>query len=310
VAEFAGRQLSPGLQGAPAAPASWRDYLALTKPLIVALLLATTFAGMAVGGRRLPEASLATWTLIGGALVAGGASAWNQVIDRELDARMTRTRRRPLPAGRVSPGGALGFALSLCALGLGILAWRVNALSALLAAAGLVYYVGVYTLLLKRMTPQNIVIGGGAGAIPPLVGWAAATGELTMPALFLFAIVFFWTPPHFWALALTRSEEYRQAGVPMLPVVAGEGEAQRQILLYSIQLVALTLLLPGIGLVGALFLVVALGLGALFITQALNLKRRGGKRRAWALYRYSSLYLALIFAAMVVDVVAVVPFSG
>jgi protoheme IX farnesyltransferase len=280
----------------------WRDYLALGKPLITLLLLATTWAAMVVAAGRLPSASLAFWTLLGGGLTASGASALNQFIDRDLDARMTRTRLRPLPGGRLTPNQALRFGLLLILLGVLILAAFVNPLSALLAAAGAVYYVGGYSLYLKRATPQNIVIGGGAGAIPPLVGWAAATGSLTMPALFLFAIVFFWTPPHFWALSLTRRQEYARAEIPMLPVVYGDPAARWHIFLYSIQLVALTLLLPGIGLTHALFFAAALGLGAIFIFQAWGLLRSGGRQRAWALYRYSSVYLALIFGAMVVDV--------
>ena len=281
--------------------ATWRDYVALGKPLIVLLLLATTWAGMVVGGGKLPPPSLAFWTLLGGGLAAAGASALNQYIDRDLDARMERTRRRPLPAGRVRPSRAAFFGAGLCILGVSILAIAVNPLSAFLAALGAVYYVGAYSLLLKRTTPQNIVIGGGAGAIPPLVGWAAATGSLAMPAFFLFAIVFFWTPPHFWALAMTRRRDYARAQVPMLPVVYGDSAARWAIFLYSVQLVALTLLLPGIGIVSLVYLVAAVGLGLILLLRAWGLLRLGGTRRAWALYRYSSIYLALIFGAMVLD---------
>jgi len=288
--------------GAVARPPLGRAYLALTKPLITLLLLATTWAGMVVAGGRLPDPPVAFWTLLGGALAAGGASALNQYIDRDLDARMQRTRLRPVAAGRIAPWRALAFGLAMCAAGIGVLAFFVNSLSALLAASGAVYYVGAYSIYLKRATPQNIVIGGGAGAIPPLVGWAAANGSLAVPALFLFAIIFFWTPPHFWALALTRRHEYAAADIPMLPVVYGDSAARWHIFLYSIQLVALTLLLPGIGLANALFLAAALGLGAVFLFQAWGLLRSGGRRRAWALYRYSSMYLALIFGALVVDV--------
>ncbi|MBM2842246.1 MAG: ctaB, partial [Anaerolineales bacterium] len=274
----------PGLSPQEASPVSasvrnrprWRDYLALSKPLITLLLLGTTWAGMVVAAGRLPSASLAFWTLLGGALTASGASALNQFIDRDLDARMTRTRLRPLPDGRLTPNQALRFGLLLILLGVLALALFVNPLSALLAATGAVYYVGGYSLYLKRATPQNIVIGGGAGAIPPLVGWAAATGSLTMPALFLFAIVFFWTPPHFWALSLTRRQEYARAAIPMLPVVYGDLAARRHIFLYSIQLVALTMLLPGIGLTNSLFFVAAVGLGAIFLFQAWGLLRSGG----------------------------------
>jgi protoheme IX farnesyltransferase len=257
---------------------------------------------MVVAGGRLPPWPLVFWTLLGGGLTAAGASALNQFIDRDLDARMSRTRERPLPGGRLTPNQALRFGLGLILLGLLILALFVNVLSAALAAIGAVYYVCAYSLYLKRATPQNIVIGGGAGAIPPLVGWAAVAGSLTMPALFLFAIVFFWTPPHFWALSLTRHQEYARAEIPMLPVVYGDPAARWHIFLYSIQLVALTLLLPGIGLTNAPYFVAAVGLGAIFIFRAWGLLRSGGRKRAWALYRYSSVYLALIFGAMVVDV--------
>jgi protoheme IX farnesyltransferase len=283
--------------------ASWLDYLILTKPLIVALLLATTWAAMVVGAGGLPSFALSFWTLLGGGLTAAGARALNQYIDRDLDSLMARTLRRPLPAGRLDPERALVFGLVLCVLGVGILAVLVNPLSAFLAAVGAVYYVVAYSVLLKRATPQNIVIGGGAGAVPVLVGWAAATGALSMPGFLLFAVVFFWTPPHFWALALTRTKEYGDAGIPMLPVVYGEDEARRHVLLYSIQLVALTILIPGTRIVGPVFLVAALVLGGIFIWRSWRLWRSGGKRRAWSLYRYSSMYLALLFACMVLDVV-------
>jgi len=287
--------------------AVWRDYVALGKPLIVLLLLATTWAGMVVGAGELPEPSLVFWTLLGGGLTAAGASALNQYIDRDLDAQMQRTRRRPLPDGRLEPKNAAVFGILLCLLGVMILAAAVNLLSAFLAALGAVYYVGAYSLLLKKATPQNIVIGGGAGAIPPLVGWAAATGSLVMPALFLFAIVFFWTPPHFWALALTRRQDYARTDVPMFPVVYGDPAARWAIFLYSLQLVALTLLLPGIGMVSSVYLLAAVALGAVFILRAWGLLRSGGTRRAWALYRYSSIYLVLIFGAMVLDTLLALP---
>ncbi len=301
-----GQALDPAT-GRSVARATWRDYVALGKPLIVLLLLATTWAGMVVGGGKLPPTSLAFWTLLGGGLAAAGASALNQYIDRNRDARMHRTRRRPLPAGRVQPGRAAFFGASLCLLGVVILGIAVNPLSALLAALGAIYYVVAYSLLLKQTTPQNIVIGGGAGAVPPLVGWAAATGSLAMPAFFLFAIVFFWTPPHFWALAMTRRRDYARADIPMLPVVYGDSAARWSIFLYSIQLVALSLLLPGIGMVSLVYLVAAVALGLVFMLRAWGLLRSGGTRRAWALYRYSSIYLALIFGAMVLDTLTRVP---
>jgi protoheme IX farnesyltransferase len=285
----------------PAAAPAWRDYLALTKPVIVTLLLVTTLAGMVVGAGRWPGIGLVLWTMLGGALSAGGASALNQYIDRDLDGRMQRTQRRPFPSGRIGAAQGLAFAIVLCLAGFYTLALAVNVLSALLSLAGMVYYVVLYSLVLKQSTPQNIVVGGGAGAIPPLVGWAAATGSLSMASFFLFAVIFFWTPPHFWALALLRRKDYARAGVPMLPVVASERSTAWQILLYSVQLVALTLLLPLAGVGGAGFALAAAAFGLGFIAFAWRLWRHGGNRLAYGLYRYSSMYLALIFAAMVVD---------
>lgn len=280
------------------------DYLALTKPVILTLLLMTTLAGMIVGSRGAPPAGTILWTLIGGALAAGGASALNQYTDRDLDALMARTRRRPIPSGRLDPARVLTFGLVLCTLAFYTLAIFVNLLSALLAFAGMIYYVGLYGLVLKRSTVQNIVVGGGAGAIPPLVGWAAATGSLDWRAFFLFAVVFFWTPAHFWALALLRQKDYRRAGVPMLPVVYGEQEARLQILLYAVQVVLLTLMLSTVQATGWIYLVAAAVLGAGLLLQALRLWRRGGSRTAWGMYRYSSIYLALLFAALIVDTLA------
>ena len=281
--------------------ATWRDYLALSKPVIVVLLLVTTLAGMVVGAGEWPGAGLIAWTMLGGALSAGGASALNQYIDRDLDRRMQRTQRRPFPSGRVGEPEGLAFAIVLCIAGFYMLALAVNLLSALLSLAGMLYYVVLYSLVLKKTTTQNIVVGGGAGAIPPLVGWAATTGSLSMAAFFLFAVIFFWTPPHFWALALLRRKDYARAGVPMLPVVESERSTTWQILLYSIQLVALTLLLPLAGAGGALFLISAAVFGLGFVAFAWRLWTHGGNRLAHGLYRYSSMYLALIFAALVVD---------
>ncbi len=280
---------------------TWRDYLALTKPIIVLLLLVTTLSGLIVGAHGWPSPGVLLWTLAGGALAAGGASALNQYVDRDLDGKMQRTQGRPLPGGRVTEAEGLAFGLVLCLAGFYTLAIGVNLLSAWLALAGMIYYVGLYSLVLKKTTTQNIVVGGGAGAIPPLVGWAAATGSLNMQAFFLFAVIFFWTPPHFWALALLRRSDYARAGVPMLPVVRGDRETRWEILLYTIQLVAVTLLLPLVGDGGAFFLVAAAALGSGMIVQAWRLWRAGGNRTAWGLYRYSSMYLAFIFAALVVD---------
>ncbi len=287
-------------------PIYWRerlkDLLILTKPIIVALLLVTTYAGMVMGGRRFPSLELTFWTLLGGAMAAGGASAINQYIDRELDQRMQRTARRPLAAKRLTPAEGLAFGLALCILSFFLISGFVNLLAGLLSLAGMVYYVLLYSIFLKKATVQNIVIGGGAGAIPPLVGWAAATGSLAVPSLFLFAIVFLWTPPHFWALALIRRKDYARAGVPMLPVVKGEQSTRLQIFIYTLQLVGLTLLMPVLKMAGSLFLVSAVVLGAAFIAYAWWLLRRGGNKAAYKLYRYSSMYLALIFVALVVDV--------
>lgn len=278
------------------------DYLLLTKPWIVALLLVTTFCGMVVGAGRMPEAGIIFLTLLGGAMTAGGAGALNQVLDRKVDLQMSRTNRRPIPAGRLDPAEGLLFGFILCAVGLGVLAAGVNLLSAGLALAGLIYYVVLYSIFLKSSTPSNIVIGGGAGAIPPLVGWAAASGTLSMPAFFLFALVFFWTPAHFWALALLKQEDYRRAGIPMLPVIYGEVETRRQILMYSVQVVALTVLMPLAGLGQGLFLIASLTMGAGLIGLAWSLLRSGRNRTAWRMYRYSSLYLAAVFAVLVADV--------
>ena len=281
--------------------ARWTDYLALTKPIIVGLLLVTTLSGMVLGAGTWPGNLPVVLVMIAGALSAGGASALNQFIDRDRDRTMARTRGRPLPRGVLGPAEALSFGLALCVAGFYLFALGVNLLSALLALAGMLYYVLLYSLALKPSTPQNIVIGGGAGAIPPLVGWAAATGRLEVGALFLFALVFFWTPPHFWALALVRRHDYESAGIPMHPVVYGERETRRHILLYAVQVVALSLLLPLARVGGVISFVAAVVLGALFLGYAWKLWRDGGRRLAWGLYRYSSMYLALIFAALIAD---------
>ena len=275
--------------------------VALTKPIIVALLLVTTLAAMIVAAGSWPGTGVVLWTMLGGALAAGGASALNQYIDRREDRAMVRTAGRPLAAGSVDAVEVVAFGLALCLVSFYVLALFVNLLSAVLALAGMLYYVGLYSLGLKRLTTHNIVIGGGAGAVPPLVGWAAATGQLTAGAFFLFAVIFFWTPPHFWALALVRRNDYARAGVPMLPVIYGETQTRREILLYTIQVVALTVLLPVASVGGWLFLLAALALGAVLLLQAWRLWRAGGNANAWRMYRYSSVYLALVFAALVVD---------
>jgi protoheme IX farnesyltransferase len=287
--------------GSPAPAGSWRDYVTLTKPRIMVLLLITAFGGMAVGAQGLPGAGLTLATLGGLALACGGASALNHVLDRDIDTQMRRTAKRPVASGRVDPARALEFGLALSALSFVLLTSFVNVLAALLALAGNLFYVLVYTRWLKRSTPQNIVIGGVAGAVPPLVGWAAATGNLTLPALFLFLIVFFWTPPHFWALALLIKRDYEEAGVPMLPVVRGERETARSIVLYSLLLVAVTLLPVFSRTLGVVYLASALLLGLVFVALALGLERETTPARARRLFSYSLAYLALLFVAMAVD---------
>lgn len=286
----------------PAGRVRLKAYLKLNKPVIVALLLVTTYAGMVVGGKQIPPLELTLWTLLGGALAAGGASALNQYIDRRIDGAMQRTANRPLPAGILTPAEALAYGLGACLAAFFLLAGFVNLLAAILAFAGMVYYVLIYSIWLKHLTVQNIVIGGGAGAIPPLVGWAAATGSLNIPALFLFALVFMWTPPHFWALALVRAKDYARAGVPMLPVVRGDKETRVQIFIYTLELVGLTLLMPVFKVAGSLFLISAVVLGLWLIYTAWNVVRKPGNKVAWQMYRYSSMYLAFIFLALVVDV--------
>jgi protoheme IX farnesyltransferase len=269
--------------------------------VVVALLLVTTYAGMVIGARQLPDLGRAAWVLLAGFLAAGGSGAINQYIDREDDRKMQRTQKRPIPSGRLTPAEGLAFGVASTLASFYLMVAFVNMLAALLSLAGIVYYVLIYSLLLKKTTIQNIVIGGGAGAIPPLVGWAAATGSLNVPSLFLFAIVFMWTPPHFWALALVRRVDYARAGIPMLPVVKGEGETRRQIFIYTIELVLLTLLLPIFGLGGAVYFIGALVLGGWLLSAAWNVRNREGNKVAWKMYRYSSMYLAFLFLVLVID---------
>ena len=290
------------LRGAPAPRGSLADYVTLTKPRIMSLLLLTGFCGMVVGARGWPGTGLAVAAMVGLALACGGASALNHVLDADIDKLMgKRTERRPVAAGRVPASRALEFGLALSALSFVLLASAVNVLTAMLALVGNLFYVLVYTRWLKRSTPQNIVIGGAAGAVPPLVGWAAATGNLTWPALLLFAIVFVWTPPHFWALALLIKENYAAAKIPMLPVVRGERETTRQIAWYSLVLVAVTLTPVLWGGLGTGYLAAALALGAVFCGLALRLLVETTPRRAAVLFHYSLLYLALLFVAMALD---------
>jgi heme o synthase len=275
------------------------DYVTLTKPKVQLLLLLTTVTTMYVAGD--PSLSLIALTLIGGSLSAGGAAAVNHYWDRDIDAEMRRTSTRPVPSGRISPRAALIFGVVLAALSFAELAAAVNVLSAVLALSGFLGYVFVYTIWLKRRSPQNIVIGGAAGAVPPLVGWAAVTGGLDPAALYLFAIVFYWTPPHFWALSLLMKDEYARVGVPMMPVVHGETETRRQIVLYTCLLVVLTLLPVAFGFFGALYATLAVALGGAFLVLAVRLQRSADRRAALRTYLFSLLYLALLFCAMVAD---------
>jgi len=279
-----------------------RDYVTLTKPRIISLLLVTTWAPMVIASRGWPDGWTLLWTMLGGYLMAGGANAINMFIDRDIDAVMPRTRLRPIPSGRMSPGHVLAFGVTLGAASFAVYALKVNLLSAVLALAGLLYYVFIYTRWLKRTSPQNIVIGGAAGAFPPLVGWAAATGEVSLTAAYLFLIVFFWTPPHFWALALVKQKDYGRVGVPMAPNVWGERETMRQMLIYTLILIPLSLGPVTYGGLGVTYGVLATVLGLWFLRDVVRVLRAADfVRPAWTLYRSSLLYLALLFAAMAVD---------
>lgn len=277
------------------------DYISLTKPRIIVLLLIVAFASMLIASPGAVSPWVVVFTMVGGALSAGSANAVNCLLDRDIDALMSRTRKRPLPARRIEPSYAFAFAVILGIVAFVVFAVLVNLLSAVLAMVALFFYVGIYTVWLKRATPQNIVIGGAAGAMPPLIGWAAATGRVELPALVLFLIVFLWTPPHFWALALYRHDDYARAGVPMLPVIAGEEETRRQIVIYSLLLVTATLLLFPLGTMGWLYALAALMLGGGFVTLALHLQRQRTVRSAVQLFGYSLVYLALLFGAMAAD---------
>jgi len=282
-------------------PSLWKDYLSLTKPGVISLLIFTTFAAMFITPAGLPSLSLIFWTMLGGWLMPAGAQAINCYFDRDIDVKMGRTSRRPLPSGRIPAWHALVLGLFLGAVAFAILAIFVNVLTAWVALAGCIYYAVIYTMVLKRHSVHNIVIGGGAGAIPPLVGWAAVTGSLTWPSLLLFAIIFSWTPPHFWALALIRRKDYANAGVPMLPVVAGDEETKRQILIYTLITVAVSLLLTPVHMMGLAYLIMAGVLGVIFTAYVIKMMRNDTTAARWALYRFSLLYLFLLFVAMMVD---------
>ena len=276
-------------------------YVALTKPRIIELLLITTVPSMIVAANGWPPLMLMLWTVLGGTLAAGGANAINCYIDRDIDEVMTRTRRRPLPAHKIRPRNALAFGAALGMTAFVLLWAAVNLLAAALALAALLFYVFVYTLALKRWTPQNIVIGGAAGAMPALVGWAAVRESIELPAVVLFAIIFYWTPPHFWALSLRYERDYAAAGVPMMPVVYGRTETTKHILLYSLMLFAMSLAFFSIGRMGLIYLGATLLLNAGFIGYAVQLWRRPEARRAWNLFHYSIYYLALLFCAAAAD---------
>ena len=277
------------------------DYIALTKPAIILLLVVTALGSMFFAARGLPSLSEMALVVVGGGLAAGGANALNHYLDRDIDQRMIRTRRRPLPGRRIEPRQAFIYGVALNVVAFILLATWVNLLSALLTVSATLFYAIVYTLWLKRSTTQNIVIGGAAGAIPPMVGWAAVTGTVGLPALYLFAIVFFWTPPHFWALSLLIQRDYERAGVPMLPVVRGVQETARSILLHAAILVMITLLFYTLGEAGPIYLGSALALGAWFLALSVRLLRLQTIKAARSLYLFSLLYLAALFLAIAVD---------
>ncbi|MBA3852445.1 MAG: protoheme IX farnesyltransferase [Chloroflexi bacterium] len=292
--------------------ATWRErvnaYVALTKPRIIELLLVTTVPAMVLAARGIPPLDLVFWTLLGGTLAAGSANAINCYLDRDIDMLMSRTRKRPLPAHRVAPEDALVFGLALGVVAFAILAFLVNLVAAFLTLLAIGFYVVVYTMLLKRNTHQNIVLGGAAGALPPVIGWSAVTGDIGLPSLVLFAIVFYWTPPHFWALSLNLAKDYEAAKIPMLPVTRGVRETTRQIGLYSVLMVALTLVFFAVAERGFIYLAGALLLGGLFLVQVFAMWRDGTDRRAMRVYRYSITYLSALFALLVIDVL-VFPFG-
>ncbi len=279
-----------------------RDYIALTKPRILSMLLLTALCAMFLASGGVPELSLIALVLGGGAMAAGGAHALNHYIERDIDALMRRTRRRPVASGRITPREALWFGIALNVIAFVLLAVLVNLLTASLTLSATLFYVFVYTIALKRSTPQNIVVGGAAGAVPPLAAWAAVTGSVELPAVYLFAIIFFWTPPHFWALALMVKDDYANAGIPMMPVATGIAETKRQILLYTIILVALTLMFVTTSAVGWFYFATASGAGLAYIYYTWRLFALPEIEGAKSAYLFSLLYLAVIFVGVVVDV--------
>ena len=285
---------------APASTSIWRDFVALTKPRIISLLLVTTIAPMYVAGS--PGWKLVLAVFVGGYLMAGGANAVNMYMDRDIDDRMARTRLRPIPSGRMHAEAVLAFGILCATTATFLLAHVANVLTAALALGGFYTYVFIYTRWLKRNSPQNIVIGGAAGAFPPLVGWAAVTGGIDLLAVYLFLIIFYWTPPHFWALALNKQRDYNSAGVPMAPLVWGERETMRNMLWYTLILLPLTLLPVAFGALGLPYFVMAAALGAWLLLGVIRVMRAVDfVKPAWSVYKFSLLYLALLFSAMVID---------
>jgi protoheme IX farnesyltransferase len=294
--------VAPVTATAVRAPSLAADLVTLTKPRIISLLLVTTIAPMFITPAGLPSWGLLGWVTLAGYLMAGGANAINMWFDRDIDDKMTRTRLRPIPSGRMAAGVALLFGIALGAVAFTLFWTFVNPLSAWLALSGLLFYVFIYTIWLKRASPQNIVIGGAAGAFPPLVGWAAMTGSIDLGALYLFAIIFFWTPPHFWALALNKQRDYGNAGVPMMPNIHGVPETKRQMLLYTLMLIPLTIMPTVVGITGLLYGIAAVLLGARFLHFCwIIVHEEGVSPTTWRMYKYSLSYLALLFVAMAVD---------
>lgn len=299
MSEQLSKPLDPVVEGLK--PVSWADFLELTKPRVVALMILTSVIGMLLATPGLPGWKVLLFGNLGIALLAGAAAVVNHVVDHKIDTIMARTRRRPVATGRVSSVDALLFATILALTGMLVLFWQVNALTAWLTLASLVGYAGVYTLFLKRATPQNIVIGGIAGAMPPLLGWTAVTGQVDGHALLLVLIIFAWTPPHFWALAIHRKEEYAKAGIPMLPVTHGNRYTELHILLYTLMLLAVTLLPFATGMSGLIYLAGALVLGLRFLQYAVRLLRGDDRRVALATFKYSITYLMALFVVLLVD---------
>jgi len=295
------RLVMPGIDRSATVLRVASDYLALTKPPIVLLLLITAIGGMFLAARGDPSLSIILLVCAGGALGAGGANALNHYLDKDIDGLMSRTMQRPVASQRISPAKALTFGILLNITSFLVLSAWVNLLAAVLTLAATLFYILVYTNWLKRTTTQNIVIGGAAGSIPPVVGWVAITGSLDLPALYLFAVIFFWTPPHFWALAMLIQKDYERAKIPMLPVVAGREHTVQSIFMYSIVLVAISLVFATTSAVGLVYVGAAAVLGGIFVALAWRLKRDSSTRRARALYLFSLLYLALLFVAMIAD---------